>query len=92
MNEHVERRKTCRYPDCPARDTEETIAGREFVDSLEARVIKLENTHATDMNTAYSKIGEVDKKFDAKFTWIIGIGVAQLAAFAVSIVVNHLSK
>lgn len=92
MNEHGERRKSCRYPDCPARDSEETIAGKDYVDSLEARLIKLENHHDSDMNLAFSKIDSVDNKFDKKFTWIIGIGVTQLALFAVSIIVNHLNK
>jgi hypothetical protein len=79
----------CKYPDCPLRDTEDDIAGKSFVESLEERLVKLENTHQTDVHIIDKKLEDIDRKYDAKFMWIIGVGVVQLAGFAIMIISNH---
>jgi hypothetical protein len=85
-----ERKRTCEYPNCPLRHVEDGIAGKEYVDSLEARVIKLEGTHDRDVDLLDTKISNIDKKFDAKFTWIIGIGIVQLTTFVISLITGHI--
>ena len=88
---HGDRRR-CEYPDCPARDSEDDIAGKDLVKSVEDRVIKLEGHHDDDLADVYARINAVDEKLDRKFSWIIGIGIAQLALFVVTTVTNHLNK